>query len=71
MEVISSICYYVPGKLQGLNTDFLIDSGSTYTVVNVDLYKMIPKSQRPELKKCNLILCSANGEMLQIHGKLH
>lgn len=67
--MISSTCWYVPGKIQGLQTDFLIDSGSTYTIVDIDLFKMIPAAVRPQLETSNLVLRSASGEMLKIHGE--
>ena len=42
VEVLSNTCWYLSGAVGNLKTDFLIDSGSTNTVVDFDLYNSIP-----------------------------
>ena len=69
VEVISATCWYLAGKIGNIDSDFLIDSGSTYTVVDIALFESIPIEQRPELESTNLRLKSANGEMLKVHGQ--
>ena len=69
VEVISSTCWYIPGSVQGVTTDFLIDSGSTYTIIDEDLYYAIPDHQRSPLEQISLILRSANGETLNVCGQ--
>ncbi len=69
IEVISSTCWYVSGQLSGLKTDLLIDSGSSYTVMDRNLFLEIPEKQRPSLNKINLVLRSATGEKLKIFGQ--
>ena len=69
MEVISSTCWYIPGSVQGVTTDFLIDSGSTYTIIDEELYYAIPDHQRSPLEQISLILRSANGETLNVCGQ--
>lgn len=68
VEVISSTCWYLPGVMNGVKTDLLVDSGSTYTIMDYDLYMSIPEAERPELQKIQLVLRSATGDKLQIHG---
>ena len=71
VEVISSTCWYVPGEINTVDTDFLIDTGSTYTIMDYELYKSIPIEKRPDLNPVRLILRSANREILQVHGQTH
>ena len=67
--MISATCWYVPGNVQGVSTDLLIDSGSTYTIVDKGLFENIPENSRPPLEKINLVLRSANGETLEVCGQ--
>ena len=69
VETISSTCWYVQGQVHGIPTDLLIDSGSTYTILDVGLYETIPKDKRPALEHVDLILRSANGQQLHVHGQ--
>ena len=70
VEVISSTCWYIPGKIHCVNTDFLVDSGSTYTIMDFELFNQIPEENKPELEYCDLVLRSANGELLKVHGQV-
>ena len=69
VEVISSTCWYASGKIEQIDRDLLIDSGSTYTIIDVDLYNMIPEQQKSPLRDVQLKLRSANGEILKVHGE--
>ena len=53
-----------------MNTDFLVDSGSTYTIIDYELYKALPKQNVSKLEELDLILKSANGESLKVHGQV-
>ena len=69
VEVISSTCWYLQGEIGHMDIDFLIDSGSTYTIIDNDIFESIPVEIRPQLEETNLRLRSANGELLKVHGK--
>ena len=69
VEVISSTGWYVPGKLQGVPTDFLIDSGSTYTIIDEELYEGLPENVKTPLEPLEMVLRSANGEILKVLGQ--
>ncbi len=71
IEVISSTCWYVSGELGGMKTELLVDSGSSYTVIDYNLFRQIPERQRPTLHKVNLVLRSATGEKLKIFGQIN
>ena len=53
----------------GVKTEFLVDTGSTYTIVDSFFYDSIPESKRPPLEKVNLILKNANGEVMNVLGQ--
>ena len=53
----------------GVKTEFLVDTGSTYTIVDSLFYDCIPESIRPLLEKTNLILKNANGEVMNVLGQ--
>ena len=69
VEVLSSSCWHVQGTIEKLHADFLVDTGSTYTVIDKDFYELIPEFERPPLQPIKLKLKSANGEMLRVYGQ--
>ena len=42
VEVISASCWFVRGALEGVVSDFLVDSGSTYTIVDIGFFRTLP-----------------------------
>jgi len=68
IEVISSSCWYIQGEIHEMSTDFLVDTGSTYTVIDEALYNDIPESKRAPLGSANIRLKSANGEYINVLG---
>ena len=69
VEVVHSSCWYVPSRIHELDTDVLIDSGSTYNIVDINLFKEITKSADVVLNDSQVTLRSANGEFLKVHGE--
>ena len=53
----------------GVKTEFLVDTGSTYTIVDSLFYDSIPESKWLPLEKVNLILKNANGEVMNVLGQ--
>lgn len=41
--------FYIFGFLNGLPVDFLIDSGSTSTIISSKTYELLPDDSKPEL----------------------
>ena len=68
VEVISATGWYVPTKICTLKQDMLLDTGSSYTIMDHGLFLKIPETERPKLQPIKLILRSASGEILKIHG---
>ncbi|MCP3929877.1 MAG: hypothetical protein GY705_12350, partial [Bacteroidetes bacterium] len=67
--VLSTTCYYLNGQCENVKTEFLLDSGSTFTIIDTELYKSISPKYKSELKKTDLKLKSASGEYLFVHGE--
>ena len=47
----------------------LVDTGSTYTIVDVDFYHSIPLDRRPKLSEVDVTLTSADGNVMDVLGK--
>lgn len=69
VETINSSCWFINSKIGGISTDMLVDTGSTYTIVDIGFFNNIPLKNRSELRKVNLTLKNANGQNLQVHGE--
>ena len=59
---------YVNGKLRSQNCRFLIDTGSTDTIVNASIYHMIDSKQRPKLEQEAIQIQQVDGSPLPILG---
>ena len=68
VEVISTKCWYASGAVENLKTEFLVDTGSTFTIADIDLYNTIPEQDRPKLEHIDLKLRSANGGYMTVFG---
>ena len=71
MEVINSSCWHVAGSVEGKSTDFLVDSGSTYTIVDFKFFKNVHNGNMDELEPIDLTLKSLSGEHLKVHGQIN
>ena len=69
ITVLSNTCYYLKGQCENVKTDFLLDCGSTFTIVDYELYMNIPQKYRSDLEPCDIKLKSANGSLMKIHGE--
>ena len=59
---------FVKGDLYGLPIHFLIDSGSTSTILPYDKYLMMADNKKPPLEQTHLKLLDVNGNELGVHG---
>ena len=57
------------GSVMGIQTEFLVDTGSTYTIVDSIFYENIPENMKPPLEQINLILKNASGEVMDVLGQ--
>ena len=68
VTVLSNTCYYLKGQCENVKTEFLVDCGSTFTIVDYGLFMTIPQKHRSNLENCDIKLKSANGSLMKIHG---
>ena len=70
VEVISASCWYVRGALEGVVSDFLVNSGSTYTIVDMESFQGLPDCVKSRLVECDVSIRSASGELLKVFGEI-
>ena len=56
--------------LYGLNTELLVDTGASVTIISSALFSMIPAEKRPQLKSPyeRVKLETANNELIEVDG---
>lgn len=54
------------GKLRSTGCRFLIDTGSTDTIVNISLYYLIDNKQRPQLEQETIQIQQVDGSPLPV-----
>jgi hypothetical protein len=59
---------YVPGSMHGVRTSFLFDTGASYTIIDVSVFRQIPEHLRPQLTPTEGRLRAANGQLLHLYG---
>jgi hypothetical protein len=59
---------FVEGQLHGLVVDFLLDSGSSATLINTEVYYAIPEEERPPLRPSSVKLEGVSGCEIKIEG---
>ena len=70
MGLISSSCWYAPGEIEGKKTQFLIDTGSTYTILDIGFFKDIESKIKGTLEETNVSLRGASGKLLTVFGQV-
>jgi hypothetical protein len=59
---------YVPGRVQGVPVEFLIDSGAIISIISSKVYKAIPGKVRPGLRRWINDTVTADGIPLVVQG---
>ena len=59
---------FISTCIAGINVDFLLDSGSTASLLSDKIYYAIPKEIRPELVHTDIILHGVNGSPVKSFG---
>ena len=60
---------YVEGKVNGRVVTFLVDSGSSHTLISEGVFDGITDTRRPSLRQAVDTVCQADGSPLSIRGK--
>ena len=60
---------FVRGGVCGVPTTFLVDTGSSDTVISSEIFHQIPEGERPQLKDSELVICQADGSYLRVMGR--
>ena len=63
--------WLVPGTVQGVEVEFLVDSGSDVTLVDSRFYDSIPAYARPHLDPRGCCLPTASGSPMAPVGEAH
>ena len=69
VELISSSCWHIHGEVEGIDTEFLVDTGSTYTILDIGFCKDMESQNSKPLEEVNLSLRSASGNLLKVYGQ--
>ncbi|XP_069106466.1 uncharacterized protein [Argopecten irradians] len=56
-------------EVANTNSKYLTDSGSSVTIVTIEVYEQISPDNKPELNRSNLRLSTASGNNLKVYGK--
>ena len=70
MGLISSSCWYARGAVEGNSTEFLIDTGSTYTILDIRFFRDIESKIDNPLTSANVSLRGASGNLLKVFGQV-
>ena len=60
---------FIRGGVCGIYTTFLVDTGSSDTVISSEIFNQIPIVSRPLLKKMDMAICQADGGYLTVMGR--
>ena len=63
--------WLVPGTIQGVNVEMLVDSGSDVTLVDSRFYENIPAAARSKLNPSGCSLTTASGSPMTPVGEAH
>jgi predicted aspartyl protease len=69
ISAVRATSWFLEGSANSIETDFLCDTGATFTCIDKDLFDEIPSHQRPEINNVDVILKSANNEVLNLYGE--
>ena len=60
---------YVEGKVNGHAVTFLVDTGSSHTLISESVFDRITESRKPPLRRIEDKVCQADGSPLSIRGR--
>lgn len=60
--------FHITGVLGGVDVNFLLDSGSTASLLSYEEFRKIPEELCPVLQSTNVCVQDLNGHALPVHG---
>ena len=60
--------YFLEGKLEGQTINFLVDTGSSYSIISEELYNLLPNDKRPKLTPVERKISIASGADMPTKG---
>ena len=60
--------FYMQGSVYGQTSTFLVDNGSTVTLLSQNLFQKIDKTMCPSLQESNIVLNDVNGKNINTYG---
>jgi len=69
INAVTQGCLFVNASICDKATKYLIDSGSSVTIVTKKIFECIPLDERPTLQSVNMMLVTASGDKLKVIGK--
>ena len=62
-------CWFAKGLVYGESLDWLVDTGASPNVIDIDVFNAIPDSLRPKLQYTNTSFQSADGGTMSVYGE--
>ena len=62
--------FYTKGEIFGLDVEFLVDNGSTVTLLSKSAFDNIPKTNQGIVDPATLKVRDANGNLIKTYGSL-
>ncbi len=56
-------------KVNGVQANFLVDTGASLTILRPDIYYNIPENSRPQLSSTDIRVAMANGQLAPCLGR--
>ena len=60
--------YFVEGKIGGRIANFLVDTGSGYSIINEELFELLSEDEKPQLRPFNQQIKTVSGADMPIKG---
>ena len=60
--------YFLEGKVGGKGVHFLVDTGSSYSIINEDFYSLLPDREKPKLQPFNRKVRTVSGDIMPSKG---
>ena len=59
---------YIQTNVNGIDANFIVDSGASVTIVSYETYDAIPSSSQPEIQATRHVLTLTDGKTLETKG---
>ena len=69
--ILSKQGFYVKGSVRTVTIPFLVDTGTTDTIISEEVFFKIPRESRPELEQDGVRVVQADGTVMKTRGVAH